>query len=161
MARRRETAWILGASLFLGLAALGGCGGPFGFIPGGRLDGAPARWDRTWSNVGESGIAEIETDPGEPYSVTVAYTVVAGQLYVNAGGSEKRWARNTVDHPDVRLRIDGAIYDLRAIRVEDSAEIARFGDAWTGQSWFRRDPTQFEEVWIFRLVSRPVSPSHQ
>ena len=77
--------------------------------------------------MGSHGIAEIETDPSDPYSVTVAYTVVDGQLYVNAGGAEKRWAKNTVANPNVRLRIDGKIYDLQAIRVEDPAEIARFG----------------------------------
>lgn len=144
----------LRAALLLGMVFLVGCGGPFGMIPGGRMEGTSAQWDQTWSKVGDSGIGEIETNPADPYSVTVAYTVVDGQLYVNAGNSEKRWAKNTVDDPNVRFRIDGEIYDLRAIRVEDPAEIARFGKAWT-QGWFRRDPTQFDEVWIFRLVPRP------
>lgn len=153
--RRQRTVWNVGAALFLGATLLGACGGPLGFIPGGRLDGTTVPVDLSWSGLGDSGIAEIETNPGDPYSVTIAYTVVDGQLYVNAGNREKRWAKNTVDYPDVRLRIDGEIYDLRAIRVEDPAEIARFGKAWTS-GWFRRDPTQYEQVWIFRLIPRPA-----
>lgn len=141
-------AWLL-----LGMLLVG-CGGPVGVFPGGRMDGPPAPADPGWRGVGDAGIAQIETNPANPYSVTVAYTVLDGQLYVNAGGSEKRWARNVVNDPNVRLRIDGEIHDLRAIRIEDRDEIARFGEAWTGQSWFRRDPTQFDEVWIFRLVPR-------
>ena len=99
-------------------------------------------------------MCEIETNPSDPYSVTVACTLVGGEMYVNAGGSEKPWAKNIVDDPNVRVRIDGRIHDLRGIRVEDEAEIARFGEVWTSQGWFLRDPTQFEEVWVFRLVPR-------
>lgn len=153
MTKRRDTIPPPAAALLVGMVLLYGCGGPLGPFPGGMLEGSPAHTDGSWSDLGESGIAEIETDPSDPYSVTIAYTIVDGQLYVNAGGSEKRWAKNTVDHPDVRLRIDGKIYDLHAIRVEDPAEIARFGEAWT-QGWFRRDPTQYEQVWVFRLVPR-------
>ncbi len=56
--------------------------------------------------------------------------------------------------PRVRLRMDGVLYDLRAERVTDSAEIAEFAAAWTSQSMFRRDPTALDEVWLYRLVPR-------
>ena len=156
MASKRCRPFRLGVSGLLLLVALGACGGPVSFIPGGRLDGPTVPTNANWNGVGESGIAAIETNPADPYSVTIAYNVVGGKLYVNAGSSEKRWAKNAVDYPNVRLRIDGDIYDLRAIRVEDPAEIARFGEAWT-QGWFRRDPTQFEEVWVFRLMPRETT----
>ena len=39
-------------------------------------------------------------------------------------------------------------------RVTNAAEISAFAEAWTGQSMFRRDPTELDQVWIFRLVSR-------
>lgn len=35
-----------------------------------------------------------------------------------------------------------------------ASEIAAFGKAWTDQSMFRRDPTQLDEVWLYRLVKR-------
>jgi len=53
----------------------------------------------------------------------------------------------------VRLRIDGRLYDLRAERVSEPAEVAAFAVAWTGQSMFRRDPSKLERAWIYRLVS--------
>lgn len=154
-----RTPFLVLAWALVGMTVSLGCGGPVSFIPGGRMDGTPARVDPTWSNLGDSGICQLETNPDDPYSVTVAYTVVDGQLYVNAGGSEKRWAKNAIDHPDVRLRIDGKIYELRAVRVTDPGEIARFASAWTGQSFFRRDPTAYDEVFVFRLVPRPKEPS--
>ena len=54
----------------------------------------------------------------------------------------------------VRLRIDGALYDLRAERVTDAVEIASFGKVWARQSMFLRDPAQFEEVWLYRMAPR-------
>ena len=144
---------IAGAALALGF--LCGCGGPLGPFPGGMLQGTSASSSANWAEVGEYEICELETNPQAPHSVTVACTIVDGQMYVNAGGSEKPWAKNIRDDPNVRVRIDGQISELRGIRVKDDAEIARFGKAWNSQSWFRRDPTQYKEVWIFRLVPRP------
>lgn len=143
----------------VGILLLTGCsGGPLGPIPGGPLDGPTAPVDGSWSHIDDAGIAEIETDPSDPYSVTIAYNVVGDHIYVNAGHTKKRWAANIVEEPNVRLRIDGTIYELRGTRVEDRAELAHFGEAWT-QGWFRRDPTQFEEVYVFRLEPRPATAS--
>jgi hypothetical protein len=61
--------------------------------------------------------------------------------------------KNIAANPAVRLRVDGVIYDLRAERVTEPAEIAAFAVAWTGQSTFRRDPSKYEQVWIYRLVA--------
>jgi hypothetical protein len=38
--------------------------------------------------------------------------------------------------------------------VTDEGEIAKFGKAWTDQSMFRRDPSELEEVWLYRLAPR-------
>ena len=90
----------------------------------------------------------------DPYSVNIAFTVLDGRLYINAGDTETQWVKNIASNPLVRLRMDGALYDLRAERVMDADEIAAFAGAWTSQSMFRRDPTGLDEVWIYRLVSR-------
>jgi hypothetical protein len=62
--------------------------------------------------------------------------------------------QNITVNPDVRLRLEGVIYELRADRVTAPAEIAGFAQAWTSQSMFRRDPTELDEVWIYRLRAR-------
>ena len=141
--------WLMIASL----AALG-CNGPFGFASGGALAGSVAPVPADWTAVGDYGTAQLETNPENPYSVNLAYTRMDDVLYLNAGDTETQWVKNMNANPDVRLRIDGTIYALRAERVTETDEIERFGVAWTSQSTFRRDPTELDEVWIYRLRGR-------
>jgi hypothetical protein len=131
-----------------------GCNGPLLVLPGGKLDGSAEPAPVNWSAAGSSGTVQLETNPQDPYSVNVAYTVLDGQLYINAGDTETQWVKNIAVDPKVRLRIKGHLYDLRAVRVTDSAEIARFGHAWTEQSMFRRDPVTLDQVWLYRLEAR-------
>lgn len=141
---------VFASALFSSL----GCNGPTGLLPGGALQGDALPAPSDWDFAGDQGTAQLETKPAEPYSVNLAYTILNGLLYVNAGNTETQWVQNMTANPLVRLRIAGAIYELRAERVTDSAEIEAFGEAWTGQSFFRRDPRDYEEVWIYRLVAR-------
>lgn len=147
------TASIRLFALLVGLAA-SGCNGPTFLLPGGKLDGEAKPAPSDWAFAGEYGTAQIETRPDDPYSVNVGFTVLDGRVYVNAGDTETQWVKNIAADPRVRLRIEGGLYDLRAERVTDSAEISAFAAAWTSQSTFRRDPTQLDEVWIYRLVPR-------
>ena len=140
-------------ALPLVLAALG-CNGPIGLLPGGELDGEARPAPTDWTFAGDYGTVQLETRPGDPYSVNIAFTVLDGRLYINAGDTETQWVKNIASNPLVRLRMDGALYDLRAERVMDADEIAAFAGAWTSQSMFRRDPTGLDEAWIYRLVSR-------
>lgn len=139
----------------LALATLGlACNGPFGLLPGGQLEGASSGAPRDWSFAGESGTCQLETRPADPYSVNIAYTILDGRLYINAGDTETQWVKNMTLDPNIRLRIDGRLYALRAERVTSEAEIEAFGEAWTSQSFFRRDPRGLDEVWIYRLAAR-------
>ena len=142
------------AALGLVLGALA-CNGPIVMLPGGQLEGEVAPTPEWTSLEDPYGTAQLETLPEDPYSVNLAYTVVDGRLYVNAGDTETRWVENMNADPRVRLRIDGRIYELRAERVRDPEEIAAFGQVWTSQSFFLRDPSQLDgEVWVDRLVAR-------
>jgi len=139
------------------LAALLGCsgdGGPAGVLPGSALAGESATPPGDWSFAGDAGTMQLETHPTEPYSVNLAYTIVGGRFYVNAGGTETQWARNIALDANVRLRLDDRVYDLRARRVDDPAEIDAFAEAWTAQSFFRRDPRGYDEVWLYELRAR-------
>ncbi|MEE3326464.1 MAG: hypothetical protein VX252_03970 [Myxococcota bacterium] len=131
-----------------------GCNGPFFVFPGGQLSGPVEPAPGDWSGVGDSGTVQLETDPSDPYSVNVAYTVLDGKLYINAGDTETEWVKKIAADPEVRLGLQGDVYDLRAERVTNPAEIKRFGQAWTDQSMFRRDPASLDQVWLYRLVSR-------
>jgi hypothetical protein len=141
------------APLLLVLAAIG-CNGPTFLLPGGKLTGEPKATPADWAFAGEYGTVQLETHPEDPYSVNVAFTLLDGRLYINAGDTETQWVKNISSNPRVRLRLDGALYDLLAERVTDDDEIAAFATAWTSQSVFRRDPTGLGAVWIYRLVLR-------
>lgn len=130
------------------------CNGPTGLMAGGGIDGEARPAPSDWAFAGDAGLAVLETKPEEPYSVNLAYTVFDGVLYVNAGGTETQWVKNMESDPRVRLRIEDAIYELRAERVTDRAEIEAFAKAWLDQSFFRRDPLGYDEVWIYRLGAR-------
>jgi hypothetical protein len=130
------------------------CNGPFFVLPGGTLDGDARSAPEDWGFAGDYGTIQLETRPEDPYSVNIAFTVIEGRLFINAGDTETQWVQNIEMSPDVRLRMDGALYDLRAVRVNDEDEIAKFAEAWTNQSVFRRDPSELQEVWIYHLESR-------
>ena len=115
------------------LFALVACNGPTGLLPGGELDGDTQPAPAAWSSLDEYGTAQLETRPEDPYSVNIAYTVLDGRVYINAGDTETEWVKNIAADPNVRLRIDGAIYDLRADRVMDAEEIAAFGKVWASR----------------------------
>ena len=134
--------------------ATAGCNGPILLLPGGRLGGDAMPAPSDWAFAGEYGTVQLETRPEAPYSVNVAFTVIDGQIYINAGDTATQWVKNIAANPLVRLRVDGVLYDLRAERVTDSAEIAAFAAAWTSQSFFRRDPSELEQIWLYRLVLR-------
>lgn len=140
--------------LLLAVLVASGCDAPFAVFPGGRLEGEVRPAPAAWRGVGDSGTMQLETRPAEPYSVNVAFTVLDGVLYVNAGDTETQWVQNMQADPRVRLRMDGQVHELAAERVTDESEIAAFAEAWTSQSFFRRDPTGLDEVWIYRLVAR-------
>ena len=141
-------------TVLLSLLALVGCGGPFLVFPGGKLSGESRPAPDDWSFAGDYGMTELETRPADPYSVNIAYTVVDGVLYINAGDTETQWVKNMDADPRIRMRIDGVLYDLVVERVNDEAEIATFGKAWTDQSFFRRDPTELDQVWLYRAKAR-------
>lgn len=146
---------VAAATILLGLA-LAGCGdGPFVVFPGGALSGETKSVPSDWAFAGDYGTVQLESNPAEPYSVNIAYTVMDGRVYINAGDTETQWVQHINGDSNVRLRLDGVLYDLRAVRVRDTGTIERFGQAWTDQSMFRRDPADLEgEVWIYELVAR-------
>jgi len=143
-----------GPALLLLLVVTTGCNGPLPFMSGGALEGEVRAAPSAWTFAKNFAVVQLETRPDHPYSVNVAYTLVGGRLYVNAGNTETQWVKNMEANPLVRLRVSEALYDLRAERVTDLSEISEFGEAWTSHSMFHRDPDELDQVWIYRLVAR-------
>jgi len=130
-----------------------GCG-PFLLFPGGKLDGPVKPTPASFAFASDAGTIQLETRPADPYSVNVAGAVVEDGLYVSGGDTRNRWVENIEADPLVRARIDGSVYELRARRVVDDAELRAFAVAWMNLGSWARDPTKLGEVWVYRLEPR-------
>ena len=140
--------------VLVGLLACG-CGrGPFLVIPGGRLDGDGKPAPASFALPGKRDTIQLETRPENPYSVNISGAVVDGRLYVSAGDTLTGWAKNIEANPLVRARVGGSLYDLRARRVTDRAELEAFSVVWTSGNTFSRDPMKLAEVWVYQLGPR-------
>jgi hypothetical protein len=122
----RRLALALSVLLVLALVAWFGGVGPRGPVAGGWLwgevVGAPADWSFT-NSVRE---VELQTHVGPlPWSVTVWNLSDGPGFYVPSGDCSRRWVRQALADPDVRVRIDGKVYRLRARQVSDPETSAR------------------------------------
>ena len=141
----------LGA-LFLALFALG-CG-PVWMFPGGELSGTVEPAPTDWSFSDSVDTVQLETRPGDPYSVNIWGAAVGERFYVGAGEATSTWAEGIAANPNVRLRIGSRLFELRAVRIDDDAEIDGFLAALKRKYDFEPDPDQRGEATVFRLDPR-------
>ena len=141
-------------SLFTLSLTLAACDGPFGITSGGALSGTLEDPPAIWQLEEDSGLAQLETRPEDPYSVNLAYVQLDGHLYIYAGDTRTNWVKHIEQSPLVRILIGEALYPVRAMRVSDDTELAAFATQWTSRGTFQRDPLQFDEVWLYRLETR-------
>lgn len=133
---------------------LSACEGPFIFLAGGKLGGAVAETPDNWQLSEESGLAQLETRPSDPYSNNFTYIQMNGDLYVYAGDTRTNWVKNIEQSPLIRVKIGDVIYEARAVRINDQDHINEFAEMWITRGPFMRDPRNFEEVWLYQLVAR-------
>jgi hypothetical protein len=129
-----------------------GCGP----IPGGSLDGEAAVVPSDWSAAmgGDDALCEIEARPVDPHSIQLECFTYDGALYVQSHRwvkaswwPVKSWAVVWIEHPDVRVRIGDALYDLRATPVDAGPE----RDAVLGMRGYAPIP---EGIVLFRFEPR-------
>ncbi len=138
--------WIVALCLF-------GCG-PLLVFPGGELEGAVSATPDNWGFTEQIGTVQLETRPGDPYSVNIWATTVGDSLYLHAGANRANWVENIEADPLIRIRIDSQIYPLRAVRVQDPVEFQRFADAYEAKYGTRPRNENVAEVYVFRLEAR-------
>lgn len=138
------------------------CGGPVGPFAGGELSGELATAPLDPALVDEATQVQLETDPSAPHSVNTWIGVADGAIYVPTSmirgplsPAEREWVRNVQADARVRLRVAGALYELRAVRVEDAAEYAAARDALEAKYELAADDMDpAREIWLFRMEAR-------
>jgi hypothetical protein len=148
-----KLAVVLVLVLVLGVS-ITGCRGPFLTLPGGALDGSTAALPKSWSFTDAVTTMQLETAPGDPYSVNIWVTAVGDRLYVHAGANRATWVENIEADPQVRLRVEGSIYELAAARVETQEEFDRFSDGYEQKYGRRPRNENVAEAYLFRLEPR-------
>jgi hypothetical protein len=138
------------------LAVLALACGPLGPIPGGRLSGevvsAPVD---DWSFAGALEKIQLETRPDDPYSVNLWFVSQGSRLWVaSVGGDISTWAGNMLADPRVRLRIDGKLYERKAERVTEQAELDEVVVLYKTKYEYERDPKEDGQAVLFRMDPR-------
>ena len=129
--------------------------GPLVMIPGGQLSGTAKPAPDSWAFTDAVDVVQLETRPDDPYSVNVWTIATGDHLYVVAGyGDETTWARHIEADPRIRLKVEDDVYELRAERTDDDAEIDSFLEAAIAKYDFELEEGQREQAILYRLSPR-------
>ena len=113
------------------LALLTGVLAACGPVPGGSLEGTLATPPSDWSDALSDGRAfcEVESRPSEPHSIQLDCFVHEGRLHVHSHRwafapwwPTQSWAAIWVEQPEVLVRIDTALFELRAVHITNASE---------------------------------------
>jgi hypothetical protein len=110
---------LAGAALFAGV-------GPLDFVPGGWLWGPVREPVQDWSFTDAIAEIQVQTHVGPlPWSVTTWVMSEGGGLFLGASECDRVWTHRAMEDPEIRLRIDGVVYEMRAHVAGDAALGAR------------------------------------
>ena len=146
------------------------CSGPkLLVVPGGALGGTVASGAvDDWGSGDALGRVQLETRPEAPYSVHL-FGVGSGEAFyvasqgwrasIGGGPENARWVPHIEAEPRVRLRVGKTLYERKAVRVTDEAELAhvqelfrtKYGDDAENWGFWLRDDSP---PWVYRLDPR-------
>lgn len=136
------------------MGALWACGDPLVLLPGGALKGTSVEAPADWAFTDSVETVQLETLPGDPYSVNIWVIALDDKLYVHAGANRATWVENMESDPKVRIRVGDSIYPLAASRVSDQGEFDSFSDAYERKYDRRPRNENVAEAYLYRLVPR-------
>ena len=150
--RPRVCSMAIAAVLGAALLALSGCSGPFVLLPGGALEGETRPAPPDWAFSDDISTIQLETRPADPYSVNIWAVGLGSALYVHAGANRASWIEHMENDPSVRVQLGDEIFALRAARVSEGEEFARFADAYETKYGSRPRNENVAEVYLYRLT---------
>lgn len=142
------------AALLILLVALSGCDEPFVVLAGEELSGEIVDPPADWADYADVEIAQLETRPDDPYSVNIWIVSLGPDLYVATGEDDTRWTKHIDANPDVRVRIEGQIFELEATRIADLDEKRRAGTEYVSKYQVEQDDNWVVNGQLFRLDRR-------
>ncbi len=147
--------------IFLCTILLSACSGPIGPLAGGQLRGTEADLPSNWDSVAAAEHVQLETNNnGKPRSVLIWVGLANEKLYIasslisgSSNPAERTWVKNVADNPNVRLRVQEQIYQLKAVREEDPIQLEAARTAMMTKYEVALDD-QSSSAWIYELQAR-------
>lgn len=143
------------AVMLLSIGFICACSAPVGPISGGALEGDQATWPDDWAFADDTENVLLQTNPDDPYSVTIWTVTSAGNLYIAAMSKDSKWAKNMTQNPNVIISIEGNLFDARATVVTDRLESELVSQAYFEKYEFdSAENFDEDEGLVFRLSQR-------
>lgn len=140
---------------------LSGCNGPLGPIAGGMLKGPTSAIPPNWDIIDRIEHVQLETiNNGKPRSVLIWVGEANDELYIatslisgSNSPAERTWVKNVTANPNVRMRIEKQIYELKAVRVVDPVRLETARTAMMKKYDVAAD-VQSSGAWVYELQAR-------
>ena len=97
----------------------------------------------------------LQTNPADPYSVTLWGVSIDQNFYVASADQRAAWVNNLDQDPAIVLGIDDNLYSGAAERVSDPQELREVVDQYSLKYDFYADESNEAEGVIFRLTAAP------
>ena len=127
---------------------------PMSMLPGGTLSGEVQPPPDEWSVADDAEVIQLETRPADPYSINIWGAGLGPDLYVATGVDGTTWTEFIARDPRVRVRIGEAIYELAAVRVDDSRERSQVAAAYVAKYALDPEDNWVNEGMVIRLDRR-------
>ena len=130
-------------------------------ISQGPLEGSVVELPNNWQQVAATEVIQLETigrdkkSDDSRYSVNLWIALVEDDLHVFAGDNHTEWVQNIESNPNVRLGVNGEIFELRASRVTDPEMFAKFARVWETKYGNPPRNSNVAETYLMRLQPRP------
>ncbi len=137
------------------ISLLCACSGPMGPIPGGKLEGTPAYWPEDWTFTDDVENILLETNPDDPYSVTVWCVTQTNNLYIAAASEDSTWVKNMRVNPKVLFNIEGQLFNGIAQGVSNTEEIRQVIKAYLIKYEIESEEDFVQEDGVLFRLDRP------
>lgn len=107
-----------------------------------------------WAALDGVDTIQVEFRPQDPYSHNIWAVGIDRDLYIATGEGGTRWTPFLASDPNVRARLDTALYDLTAAPVTAADERARVADAYLHKYELEADDNWVATGLIYRLDRR-------